>query len=108
MKIKGYLSTRSSLIKAVVFLILLAILDAIFSDFGIRNNHIEEANPLMRFVYETSIFSFYLLKIGLPCLLLYFLLNLEPKLYLRLLIGFSLLLYFTVLLQHIFWMSFVL
>lgn len=102
------LSTRSSLLQAGFLLLGLAIFDSISTDYGIRHNYIEEANPIMGFVYEASILGFYAIKVSLPFLLLYVLTKIEPKLYLRLLMGFSLFLYVIVLFQHIFWISLVL
>ncbi|MFJ7933800.1 DUF5658 family protein [Sporosarcina sp. NPDC096371] len=107
MQIKHMLSTRSRLFKAGILLLSLAIWDALFTDFGLRNNHITEANPLMRSVYETSISGFFLIKISLPFLLLFVLTKIEPKRYLRFLLRFALALYSFVLCQHLLWLSFV-
>lgn len=100
-------STRSRLFKAGIILLSLATLDSLFTDFGLRHNYITEANPLMRVVYETSVFGFYLLKISLPFLLLYLLTKIEPPTYLRFLLGFALVLYSFVLCKHVIWLSFV-
>ena len=93
---------------AVSLLLLLAIFDSLFTDFGIRNNHISEANPLMRYLYGTSVPAFYLIKIALPLLLLLILTKIEVKKYLNLLIGGTVALYVLILFQHIFWMSIIL
>jgi len=93
---------------AVSLLLLLAILDSLFTDFGIRNNHISEANPLMRYLYGTSIPAFYLIKIALPLLLLLILTKIEVKKYLNFLIGGTVALYVFILFQHIFWLSIIL
>ncbi|WP_223145585.1 DUF5658 family protein [Sporosarcina sp. ANT_H38] len=87
---------------------LLAAIDSFFTDFGIQKKYITEANPLMRFIYDTSIWGFYSIKIGLPLVLLYLLTKIEPKGYLKLLVGAAILLYSFVLFQHIYWISFVL
>ncbi|WP_203248740.1 DUF5658 family protein [Sporosarcina beigongshangi] len=107
MNTKLLFSTRSKLFKAGVFLLSLAILDSLFTDFGLRNNYITEANPLMRVVYDTSVPGFYLLKISLPFLLLYLLAKIEPKRYLQFLLSFTLVLYSFVLCKHLLWLSFV-
>lgn len=99
--------TLNRILKAGFLLFLLAIFDSFFTDFGIRNHHIEEANPLMRLTYENSIFIFYAIKIGLPILLLYILTKVEPKLYFHLLIASSLVVYTIVLFQHLFWMMLI-
>jgi hypothetical protein len=105
--LKHLFSARAKLFKADLLLVLLAISDSFFTDFGIRNNHITEANPLMRFIYETSVFGFYSIKIGLPFLLLYILTKIEPKKYLQLLMGTTLFLYSCVLCLHILWISLI-
>lgn len=87
---------------------LLAVVDSFSTDFGIQKKYITEANPLMRFIYDTSIWGFYSIKIGLPLVLLYLLTKIEPKGYLKLLVGAAILLYSFVLFQHIYWISFVL
>ena len=99
---------RKTLIIAGILLLLLAVVDSFFTDFGIQKQYITEANPLMAFIYDTSILGFYALKISLPCVLLYLLTKIEPKRYLKLLIGSAILLYSVVLVQHIYWISLVL
>jgi hypothetical protein len=101
-------STRKTLIIGGILLLLLAVVDSFFTDFGIQKMYITEANPFMRFIYDTSILWFYVLKISLPCVLLYLLTKFEPKRYLKLLIGSTILLYSFVLFQHIYWISLIL
>ncbi|MDI2587522.1 DUF5658 family protein [Psychrobacillus sp. NEAU-3TGS] len=88
-----------------IFLLILAIFDSIFTDFGIRYGHISEANPFMRFVYENNIAIFYSIKIILPLLFMYIITKFQTRKYMQLLIGFTLLLYTLVLFQHFFWIS---
>lgn len=107
MALKLLFSTRNSLLIAGIILFTFAICDAIFTDIGLRYEHIEEANPIMRVVYETSITAFYLIKISLPLILLFLITNIKPRPYFRLLIGATLLLYFLVLCKHIHWMILV-
>ena len=107
MHIKHLFSTYNSLLNAGFVLLLLTIIDAIFTDYGLRYSYIEEANPLMKFIYDTSTLNFYIVKISLPLLLLHLLTRLQPKIYLRLLIGATLLLYTIVLFHHIFWMTLI-
>ena len=107
MNLRLLLSTKNSLLSAGILLLLLAIVDSIFTDIGIRNDFITEANPLMQSAYETSISGFYIIKIGFPFLLLYILTRIEPKSYLRLLMGFTVLLYCFVLSLHIYWIAVV-
>lgn len=100
-----YSPTRNKTFIAGITLLLLTIFDSLFTDFGIKNNIISEANPLMRFVYESSIFGFYFLKISLPIVLLYVITKFELKRYIRILIGITLLLYIFVLFQHSLWIT---
>ncbi|MFF2753555.1 DUF5658 family protein [Psychrobacillus sp. NPDC058041] len=93
--------------KAATILLILAILDSIFTDFGIRNNHITEANPIMRVIYESSILGFYAIKIFLPLLLIYITTKLHLKKIIQLLIGATLLIYTYLLAQHIYWLSLI-
>ncbi|WP_391122985.1 DUF5658 family protein [Psychrobacillus sp. L3] len=86
-------------------LLVLAIFDSFFTYFGIRNDHITEANPLMHFVYETNIPGFYLLKICLPLLLIYLLTKLQPNRHIQILLSIAIILYTFVFLQHLFWIS---
>ncbi|MHA6259808.1 DUF5658 family protein [Sporosarcina sp. CAU 1771] len=107
MDIKIPFQTRNLAYKMALLLFVLAIFDALLTDFGIRNHHIEEANPLMRFVYESSVLYFFVIKISLPILLLYILTKIEPKIFLNVLVASSVLLYTLVLFQHIFWLILV-
>ncbi|MEX3621474.1 DUF5658 family protein [Viridibacillus arvi] len=98
---------RSKLFFAGLLLLFLSILDSIFTDFGIRHNHITEANPLMKLVYENSVFWFYSLKIMFPLLLLYILSKVQLKRSLQLLMGAAIVLYSSVFIQHVWWISLV-
>ncbi|WP_371812479.1 DUF5658 family protein [Sporosarcina sp. Marseille-Q4063] len=89
----------------VLLLILLAFLDSLFTDIGIRQNHISEANPIMKSIYDTSVFGFYALKISLPLFLLLLLSKIKPKKYLKVLISSAVILYTVVLFLHFFWIS---
>jgi len=99
--------THSKRFKVGILLIILAILDSLFTDFGLRHKYITEANPLMRVIYETSVAGFYGIKICLPLLLLYLLSKIEAKRYLQFLHNFALILYSFVLCQHLIWLSLV-
>ena len=105
MDIKLQHSTNKKSFYTGILLLVLAILDCLITDFGLRNNHITEANPLMRIVYGNSVPAFYAIKIVLPLLLLYIMTKFEPRRYLQLLIAGTLFLYAFVLVQHIYWLS---
>ncbi|WP_172369510.1 DUF5658 family protein [Sporosarcina jiandibaonis] len=89
----------------VLSLILLAFLDSLFTDIGIRQNYITEANPIMKNIYDTSVFGFYALKISLPLFLLSLLSKIKPKKYLKVLLSSAVTLYTVVLFLHFFWIS---
>ncbi|WP_025786282.1 DUF5658 family protein [Sporosarcina sp. D27] len=44
----------------------LSLVDALATDFGLRFELIEEANPMMDYVYESSVIGFYFVKLVLP------------------------------------------
>lgn len=97
-------STRKIILFGSMLLLLFAISDAIFTDMGLRYNHIEEANPFMLFLYDKSILSFYVVKIALPLLLMYFIAKIEIKPFFIVLFFSTLLLYFFVFFIHLFWL----
>lgn len=99
-------SQRKPLILAFSILSL-AIFDTISTDFGIRQGHITEANPLMRFIYENNIPFFYSIKIILPLLFIYIITKLQPKKYIQFLIIMALILYTFVLFQHLYWITLI-
>lgn len=43
-----------------------SIFDALATDFGLRSDLIEEANPLIKYVYDRNIFEYYFVKLGFP------------------------------------------
>ena len=81
--------TRLNFQYVILSLLLLAILDSLFTDIGIRQNLIQEANPIMKSLYETSVLGFYTLKISLPILLLSLLSKIQTKIYLKFLLSFT-------------------
>ncbi|MFS0574664.1 DUF5658 family protein [Sporosarcina sp. 179-K 3D1 HS] len=99
------LFTRDHMRKAALLLIALAIFDCLSTDIGIRHAHIEEANPLMRFLYDHHIAYFYGIKIGLPLILLLLLKSIEPKRLLAFFLGSALFLYLMVFGLHVFWIA---
>lgn len=87
-----------------LLLLLLAICDSFITHFGLSNGYIEEANPIMRFVYETSILGFFSIKIILPILFIWIITKLKPNAFLQLLIAGALFLYAFVLFKHVYWL----
>jgi hypothetical protein len=105
MWLKFFSTSRSHLLFAAILLLFLTLFNAIFTDLGIRSHYIQEANPLMRFLYEKSIPSFYVTKLILPILLLFILLRMDPKPVIHVFLVVSLVLYLIVLIQHLSWMT---
>ncbi|WP_438311861.1 DUF5658 family protein [Sporosarcina sp. FA9] len=97
--------SKRGLVKPCLLLVVLAVLDSIFTDIGIRNNIIDEANPIMYYFYNQSAIAFYAIKITLPLLMLYILTLIKPRPYLRILIIFTIFLYSIIIAMHIFWIT---
>lgn len=96
---------QKKLVRMGIVLLILAIADALFTDFGIQNNHITESNPLMRNVYNGNIHSFYLLKIALPILLIYIVAKMESRPFIQTLLSIAIFIYVIVLMLHFLWLS---
>lgn len=98
---------RNRILHTCFLLVCLCVIDAIFTDLGIRNGHIQEVNPLMKFIYEMNIVVFYLSKIILPIILLSLMHFVKPSTLLRNLIIISLIAYVLVISMHIYWVIIV-
>ena len=105
MNVSPQVSKKVNFKYVVLSLILLAFLDSLFTDIGIRQQYITEANPIMKNIYDASVFGFYTLKISLPLILLLLLSKLKSKKYLKVLLSSTVILYTAVLLLHFFWIS---
>ena len=93
--------------KLGMFLLLFCMLDALFTDLGIRNNLITETNPLMDWIYENSVLGFYALKISMAVLLVYILSRIQPTLLIKMLMIGAISIYSAILFMHIFWIVIV-
>ena len=102
-KIKIKVTEQNRWHYTAILLLLLAICDSFITHFGLSNGYIEEANPLMRYMYETSIPGFFSIKIILPILFILIITKLKPNAFLQLLIAGALFLYAFVLFKHIYW-----
>lgn len=96
---------QSKLIKMSIILLVLATLDALFTDFGIQTYHITESNPIMRSIYEVNVIGFYFIKIVLPVLLIGIVTKLESKPFILILMNVTLFLYVSVVILHLFWLT---
>ncbi|MBB4824200.1 hypothetical protein HNO89_001422 [Sporosarcina luteola] len=95
--------SRSRLWNTAFLLLCLCMMDAIFTDLGLRQGVIEELNPLMRNIYEMNILLFYFIKFSLPLALLFLTAKLTHLMYLRMMLMATLLLYVIVIAYHICW-----
>lgn len=101
--VKTLPNARQRMYNISFLLFCLCLLDAIFTDIGLRNGFIQEANPFMRSIYSSSILLFYVVKTLLPLSLLYLSTILQPKLYLRFMMIGALILYVIILSSHLLW-----
>ena len=95
---------QNRLVHAGFLLVCLCLVDAVFTDYGLRLGYIEEANLLVAFLYERSISVFYVVKVGLPLILLYIVAVGKAGVWVRVFMATALFLYIAVLFFHIFWM----
>ncbi|PID16163.1 hypothetical protein CSV63_05870 [Sporosarcina sp. P34] len=105
--VKDFPIQQNRLINAGFLLACLCLLDAIFTDYGLRFGLIEEANLLVSFLYEQSIPLFYVVKLGLPLLLLYIVTVSSSGIIVRISLTTALFIYIAVLFMHIFWLIMV-
>lgn len=98
---------RNTIVHTSTLLLVLCIIDAAFTDLGLRKGLIEESNPLMNIVYESSILAFYAVKILLPTALLSMIHFINPTSIIRNMIVFALVLYLIILSIHIYWVVIV-
>ena len=101
--VKDFPIQQNRLLNASFLLACLWLLDAVFTDYGLRLGHIEEANLLVAFLYEQSIPLFYVVKLGLPLILLYIVAVSKSGVWMRVSMTTALFLYIAVLFVHIFW-----
>lgn len=99
--------SKDRILNTCFLLFCLCMIDAIFTDFGIRNGHIEEANPFIRSLYDMNVIAFYLLKASLPILLFIFMHYMKPSLLVRNLLIVALIIYTIVIFIHISWIIIV-
>lgn len=82
----------------------LSLFDAFATDFGLRFELIEEANPLMEHVYESSVIGFYFLKLGLPISLFRIQSVVARSRFMQRLLQFTIGLYAVIFGLHVFWL----
>lgn len=94
---------KERLLNTCFLLFCLCMIDAIFTDFGIRYGHIQEANPFVRSLYDMNVIVFYMMKAGLPILLFILMQYMKPSQLVRNFIVVALIIYTLIILVHISW-----
>ena len=94
---------KERLLNTCFLLFCLCMIDAIFTDFGIRYGHIQEANPFVRSLYDMNVIAFYIMKAGLPILLFILMQYMKPSQLVRNFIVVALIIYTLIILVHISW-----
>ncbi|MCM3637196.1 DUF5658 family protein [Sporosarcina luteola] len=105
--VKAMPTSKDRLLNTCFLLFCLCMIDAIFTDFGIRYGHIEEANPLVRSLYDINIIAFYLMKSSLPIILFLFMKYMKPSVVVKNLLIVALIIYTIVIFIHISWIIIV-
>ncbi len=100
---KALPNSKERLLNTCFLLFCLCMIDAIFTDFGIRYGHIQEANPFVRSLYDMNVIAFYMMKAGLPILLFILMQYMKPSHLVRNLIVVALIIYTLIILVHISW-----
>ncbi len=86
-----------------LFLLSLCVVDAVFTDLGLATQQIKELNPIMSFIYyEIDVSLFYVIKVGLPVVLLLLHNMINSKL-LYICLSITISLYLGVLFLHVHW-----
>lgn len=89
----------------IAFVTLASMMDAFLTDIGLRLQLIDEANPLMRFLYEHSYAGFYALKFLLPLSLFFLAARVGKRVLVSGLFRLSVIVYAGILLLHYYWIS---
>jgi hypothetical protein len=92
--------------KIALLLCILCLLDAAFTDIGLRNKFIDELNPLMAYFYSQDIKLFYMFKLGLPTALIYLLYKFKIRKRITNTLLYVNILYTCILALHIRWLIF--
>jgi hypothetical protein len=105
--VKALPISKERLLNTCFLLFCLCMIDAVFTDFGIRYGHIQEANPFVRSLYDMNVIAFYMMKASLPILLFILMHYVKPSQLIRNFIVIALIIYTLVILIHISWIIIV-
>lgn len=89
----------------IIFLCIASLMDAGLTDIGLRLQLIDEANPIMEFLYDHSYIAFYGIKIILPLSLFFIGAKVGKRLLINNLFRLSTVIYVGILLLHAYWIS---
>lgn len=97
------------MVNLFIYLAILNFLDGIVTFIGLTLGKIEEANPIMSFLYETNPGIFLIIKIGLSVLLILIYINLKilNASIVKSLLMISSIFYSVVCLQHYYWITLI-
>ena len=93
--------------RIMLALCLLCLFDAMATDIGLQLDYIEEANPFMRWIYETDRLFFYAVKAGMPLLLWRMYGSLGGRRWFRQSVFFCLLVYIVIGFFHVYWIGLI-
>lgn len=94
-----------SILSCIRLLLFLSVSDAVCTDLGIRFNLIDEANPLVKLMYETNIWFYYGSKIILPSLLLIYYPKFKSQTRVKTIIAIVTITYILVNAYHLVWIG---
>ncbi|MDR6554811.1 DUF5658 family protein [Paenibacillus qinlingensis] len=92
--------------KLLLSLLILCFFDALFTDIGLQLALIQEANPLIRYLYEWHIIAYYLVKLIFPVALMLIYPYIRQKLWVKPCLTLTVVIYAAVNVYHFVWLSY--
>ncbi|GGA12620.1 hypothetical protein GCM10008018_67060 [Paenibacillus marchantiophytorum] len=92
--------------KTLVWLLVLCLCDAIFTDIGLHLAFIEELNPLIRTIYEWHVVGYYVVKLILPVSLMFLYPHIQKKGWVQPCLSLTVLIYGAVNVYHFIWLTY--
>lgn len=100
---------KNKFITSAFILFILCLIDAVTTDFGLRNDLVTEANPLMDWMYGENVFLFYAVKLAMPsfliCLIYKYFDSLGKSKLIKWSYAFCFLSYVLVCIWHLIWIA---
>ncbi|SDN42471.1 hypothetical protein SAMN04487897_102871 [Paenibacillus sp. yr247] len=92
--------------KTLVWLLLLCLSDALFTDIGLHLAFIKELNPFIRAIYEWHVGGYYFVKLILPLILMAIYPRIRKKVWVQPCLSLTVLIYGAVNVYHFIWLSY--